>query len=201
MKFLIFFRKQAAKESQKNISNPIYTIPQTNNINSNNLRTKDSVYLQPVDTTASPSDQGLNLYSSVDYGRVSRSGSQLSLIINSTNNSPNVRKPSPLSVNNATYNIEANPSGGLNNLGNYDNNSNTYQQLPPSSFNSEYSTLSDLASNTIDGDEPLYREVYSDTPYASPYAEPDSTAPSRIEPSLGGGNYQSLNVVPQNIYQ
>ena len=151
----------------------------------------------------SPTDQGLNLYSSVDYGRVSRSGSQHSLIINSSNNSPNIQRPSPLSINNATYNSEADTTGGLNNLcgGEYDNNSNTYQQLPPSSFNSEYSTLSDLASNTIDGDEPLYREVYSDTPYASPYAEPDSTTSSRIEPTQGGGNYQSLNVVTPSIYQ
>lgn len=133
---------------------------------------------------------------------MSRTGSQHSLIVNSTNNSPNInqqRQPSPLSINNATYN-EADPTRGINNLGNFDNSSNTYQQLPPSSFNSEYSTLSDLGSNTIDSDEVLYREIYGDTAYASPYAKQDSSA-SRTKESQDGADYQSLNVVTPNIYQ
>ena len=154
-----------------------------------------------MDTIETNTNQGFNLYSSVDYDCVSRTGSLHSLIVNSANNSPNVQRPSPLSVSNVTYTRSGDSSGVVGGIGQglIDNDCNTYQHLPPSSYNSEYSTLSDVTSSTtannIDIDEPLYREVYADTPYTTPSAGPKS------EQSQGEGNYQPLNLVASSIYQ
>ena len=59
----------------------------------------------------------------------------------------------------------------------------------------EYAALSsgNPASNGGSTNEPMYREVYAD---------PNAGTNTYIEPSQGGGNYQSLNLQnePSNIY-
>ncbi|XP_066922553.1 uncharacterized protein DDB_G0290587-like [Clytia hemisphaerica] len=187
--------KAPSKQAQSSIENPIYTVPATSQ--------NENLYLSPIDFMndakmySKSGQDGANIYSDIGHlGQASRTGSFNSLITTSTNNSPQVQRPSPLVV----CDTES-PEGlyvGLSQNATVGQTENNYQTLPSSSFTgSEYTALSPDNSGAIEAtSEPMYREVYEDP------NSPGGSSNTYIEPSQGGGNYQSLNLQnePPSIY-